>query len=245
MPRRSALAHADAGSRVRRLGVGWPSSRSHGCNPSRGDVMAERAATLVLSGGGARGAFQVGAERVLREEFGFRWERIFGVSVGGLNGALLGQQQYGPLMNLWLEIRELDIYRKVPWPMVAFRIGVQQKLGFYDNSPLRALVQKYAAGRPFRVPVHVGRVSLVSGEFDMVTPDAPDFLDAVWQGATLPVLWEAIGPQAYVDGGVRNVSPLGDALQFNPTQIVVILCNSLGPDTAGCASATARSWPER
>jgi NTE family protein len=192
--------------------------------------MEERAATLVLAGGGARGAFQVGAERVLREEFGFRWERIFGVSVGGLNGTLLGQQEYGELMTLWQSLQERDIYKKIPWPLVAFRIGVQQKLGFYDNSPLRALIQKYAAGRPFRVPVHVGRVSLVSGDFEMVTQDSPGFLDAVWQGATLPVLWEAIGPRAYVDGGLRNVTPLGDALSFNPTRIVVILCSSLGPD---------------
>jgi NTE family protein len=192
--------------------------------------MDERPATLVLSGGGARGAFQAGAERVLREEFGFHWERIFGVSVGGLNALLLGQQEYGRLMDLWLTIRELDVYRKIPWPMVAFRIGVQKKLGFYDNSPLRALIQRQAAGRPFRVPVHVGRVSLVSGEYEMVTHDAPDFLDAVWQGATLPVLWEAIGSRAYVDGGLRNVTPLGDALSFNPPRIVVILCNSLGPE---------------
>jgi NTE family protein len=188
--------------------------------------MSERVATLVLSGGGAKGAFQIGAERVLREELGFRWDRIFGVSVGALNAMLLAQQEYARLMDLWLNIREEDIYRKFSWPVVAFRIAVQHKLGFYDNSPLRALIQKHAAGRPFRIPAHVGRVSLVSGEYELVDHMAPDFTDAVWHSATMPVIWEAIGSKVFVDGGLRNVTPLGDALAFNPTEIVVIPCSS-------------------
>ena len=194
--------------------------------------MAERVATLVLSGGGAKGAFQVGAERVLREEFGFRWERIFGVSVGALNAALLAQQEYARLMDLWLNIREEDIYRKFPWPLLAIRLAVQHKLGFYDGSPLRKLIQKHATGRPFRIPAHVGRVSLVSGEYELVSSEAPDFLDAAWHSATMPVIWEAIGPLAHVDGGLRNVTPLGDALGFKPTEIIVIPCSSAGIDTA-------------
>ncbi|AKJ05972.1 NTE family protein [Archangium gephyra] len=193
--------------------------------------MGERIATLVLSGGGAKGAFQVGAERVLREEFGFRWERIFGVSVGALNATLLAQQEYARLMELWLNIREEDIYRKFPWPVVALRLGLQRKLGFYDDTPMRKLLQKYAGGRPFRTPAHVGRVSLVSGEYELVPSEAPDFLDAVWHSATMPVIWEAIGPQAHVDGGLRNVTPLGDALGFKPTELVVIPCGSAGIDT--------------
>lgn len=187
--------------------------------------MPERRATLVLSGGGAKGAFQIGAERVLREEHGFRWERIFGVSVGALNTLLLAQQEYDRLTQLWLTIREKDIYRKFSWPVLAFRIAIQRKLGLYDDSPMRKLIQQYGANRTFRVPAHVGRVSLVSGEYELVPHTAPDFLDAVWQSATMPVIWEAIGDQAYVDGGVRNVTPLGDALGHHPTEIVVIACS--------------------
>jgi NTE family protein len=188
--------------------------------------MSERVATLVLSGGGAKGAFQIGAERVLREEFGYRWDRIFGVSVGALNATLLAQGEYKRLMDLWMNIREEDIYRKFSWPVVAFRLAVQHKLGFYDDSPLRALIQKHASGRPFQIPAHVGRVSLVSGDYELISNEAPDFLDAVWHSATMPVIWEAIGEQAFVDGGLRNVTPLGDALSFDAKEIVVIPCSS-------------------
>ncbi len=187
--------------------------------------MTSRSATLVLSGGGAKGAFQVGAERVLREEAGFSWERIFGVSVGALNGTLLAQGEYERLLQVWQTIRERDVYKKVGWLKIAWRLAVQRKQGLYDVTPLRKTIEKHAAGRPFQVPLHVGRVSLVSGAYDLVSSDDPMILDAVWHSATMPVIWEPIGPQAYVDGGLRNVTPLGDALAFNPSELVVLLCS--------------------
>ena len=140
-----------------------------------------RRATLVLSGGGAKGAFQVGAEQVLREEGGFEWERIFGVSVGALNGALLAQHEYDRLLHVWQTIRREDLYRKPWWPWLAVRLVILGKAGIYDNTPLRATIQKHVAGRPFRVPLHIGRVSLTSGAYERVRSDQSteaDLLDA-------------------------------------------------------------------
>jgi NTE family protein len=186
-----------------------------------------RPATLVLSGGGAKGAFQVGAERVLREEGGFRWERVLGVSVGALNGAMLGQGRPEDLAEVWRTIREGDVQRRYLWLVVAFRVAILGRRGLYDDRPLRATIQRHLAGRRFQVPVHVGRVSLASGRYELVGSERPEpeFLDAVWQSATMPVVWEPVGPEALVDGGLRNVTPLGDALGFDPTEIVVILAS--------------------
>jgi NTE family protein len=186
-------------------------------------AITTRPAFLVLSGGGARGAFQVGAERVLRDELGFRWRHVFGVSVGALNATLIAQEEYDRLYGLWKAVREEDIYRKFWWLRVLWRVGVRKKLGFYDNRPLRETIEKNAAGRPFRIPVHVGRVSLVSGAYELVGNDEPGFLDAVWESTTMPIVWEPIGAAANVDGGLRNVTPLGDALGFGPPEIVVVL----------------------
>lgn len=185
-------------------------------------------ATLVLSGGGAKGAFEVGAERVLREEHGYTWDRIFGVSVGALNATILAQKEYQRLSDIWFTIREKDIYKKFGWLRVAWRLAVEKKLGAYDNKPLRELIEKNAGAKPFLVPAHVGRVSLTTGEYEMVSSDAPgvntrEFLDAVWASATMPIIWECIGPKGYVDGGLRNVTPLGDALGYSPNEIVVVV----------------------
>ena len=43
---------------------------------------------LVLDGGGARGAYQIGAWKALREA-GVKIEAVAGTSVGALNGALI------------------------------------------------------------------------------------------------------------------------------------------------------------
>jgi NTE family protein len=184
-----------------------------------------RNATLVLSGGGAKGAFEVGAEEVLRNEGGFEWDHVFGVSVGALNGTLLAQQQYDRLRDIWENLREKDVHKKFGWFTIAWRLAVERKRGLYDNRPLRELIQKYAGGGQFKIPLYVGRVSLVSGRYELVSYEDPDILDAVWQSATMPIIWEPLGAKAYVDGGLRNLTPLGDALKQNPDEIVVILCN--------------------
>lgn len=184
--------------------------------------MASRVATLVLSGGGAKGAFEVGAEHVLREEKGYTWDRIFGVSVGALNAALLAQREYQRLKDIWFSIRQEDVYRKFGWFGVAWRIAVLRKLGAYDNKPLMDLIRRNCEGRQFQIPAHVGRVSLTTGNYSTVGSDDPNFLFAVWESATMPIIWECIGEKAYVDGGLRNVTPLGDALHFSPAEIVVV-----------------------
>ena len=192
--------------------------------------MTVRRATLVLSGGGTKGAFEVGAEQVLREDGGFEWERIFGVSVGALNGALLAQGEYQRLLDVWRTIRQEDVYRKVWWPIIAWRLAVLRKTGIYDAAALRKTIHKHAAGRPFKIPLFVGRVSLTSGAYEIVSSDAPHILDAIWHSATMPIIWEPIGKDAWVDGGLRNVTPLGDALDHNPTALVVINCSPDEPD---------------
>lgn len=194
--------------------------------------MRDRRATLVLSGGGTKGAFQVGAEQVLREEGGFQWERIFGVSVGALNGLLLAQGEYQRLLEIWRTIRQEDVYRKVSWPVIAWRLAVLRKAGIYDASALRKTIEKHAAGRPFRIPLYVGRVSLLSGAYDLVSSDSPEILDAVWHSATMPVMWEPIGNGSWVDGGLRNVTPLGDAIAVGPGTLVVVNCSPDPPEPA-------------
>jgi len=193
-----------------------------------------RRATLVLSGGGTKGAFEVGAEQVLREEGGFEWERIFGVSVGALNGALLAQGEYQRLLEVWRTIRQEDVYRKVWWPIIAWRLAVLRKTGIYDARTLRKTIEKQVAQRPFKIPLYVGRVSLTSGAYEIVGSDAPrpDFLDAIWHSATMPIIWQPDGKGAWVDGGLRNVTPLGDALDHNPTALMVINCSPDQPERA-------------
>ena len=65
---------------------------------------------LVLCGGGAKGAYQVGVIRVL-EEFGLLDEvqAVAGASIGGINGALFLQYTPDEIEEFWL---------RCPWSSV-------------------------------------------------------------------------------------------------------------------------------
>ncbi|MDO5719011.1 MAG: patatin-like phospholipase family protein [Tissierellia bacterium] len=64
---------------------------------------------LVLEGGGAKGAFQVGAFKALSES-GYEFDGITGTSIGSLNGAMLCQGDYENLEKLWLELDPEELF---------------------------------------------------------------------------------------------------------------------------------------
>lgn len=65
---------------------------------------------LVLSGGGFKGAFQIGAIDYLREagfiDSNLHFDVIAGISAGALNGAFIATQQYDLLKTIWRRIEE-------------------------------------------------------------------------------------------------------------------------------------------
>jgi NTE family protein len=73
---------------------------------------------LVLSGGGARGAYQVGVLRILAREFPWAVPDILtGVSAGGINAAFLAarqepyQQKIDELAEMWSHLRIDEVFR--------------------------------------------------------------------------------------------------------------------------------------
>ncbi len=73
--------------------------------------MAKRVKTaLVLSGGGFKGAFQIGTLDYLREaglvDSELRFDVVAGISAGALNGAFIASRQYDVLKTIWQRIEE-------------------------------------------------------------------------------------------------------------------------------------------
>ena len=58
---------------------------------------------LVLEGGGAKGAYQIGAWKALKEA-GVKIKGIAGTSVGALNGALICMDDFENAKNIWESI---------------------------------------------------------------------------------------------------------------------------------------------
>jgi len=187
---------------------------------------------LVLSGGGGKGAFQMMAEKYAREVMGYRWDIIAGVSVGALNATMLAMEKYQRLEELWQNISNDKVYRGKLNLLALLKIGLGAK-SVFDNSPLMNLLSQEFEPEKFSVDLRIGTVSLTSGEYISFKPGDSGFERAVLASTAIPVVWEPVYiSDEYpdmVDGGVRNVSPLGDVLDSNPDEVVIINCSPETP----------------
>ena len=59
---------------------------------------------VVLGGGGAKGSYEVGVWKALRE-MGFEYDTVVGSSVGSINGALMVQGDYEIAESMWKTIK--------------------------------------------------------------------------------------------------------------------------------------------
>ncbi|MFR4798878.1 MAG: patatin-like phospholipase family protein, partial [Lentihominibacter sp.] len=58
---------------------------------------------LVLSGGGSRGAYEIGVWKALKT-LGIQIDMVMGTSVGAINGAMIVQDDLNLAENLWLQL---------------------------------------------------------------------------------------------------------------------------------------------
>jgi NTE family protein len=201
---------------------------------------------LVLSGGGARGAFELGALEYIREKQPsyFDFQIVAGVSVGSLNGVMVAQNKFELLQKLWSDISDSKVYSgKLPsnfWEYAALIIGIIfGRRGILGIEPLRKQINEVVNLADIKTDYRCGFVSLVSGEYvpckhvDFGT-DNDNFRKAILASSTMPLIWEPvdeikIGNQTYtelVDGGVRNISPLKDVIVDQPSEIIIINCST-------------------
>lgn len=111
---------------------------------------------LVLEGGGAKGAYQIGAYRALLEH-GFEFDYVMGASIGAINGAMFVQDNLDLAESLWREINYSNIFELEDHDIDGVIdgtavISIIDGLGLLmdiiknkglDTSPLRQLLEKY------------------------------------------------------------------------------------------------------
>ncbi len=99
-------------------------------------------ADLVLSGGGANGAYQAGVIHYLNKR-GVTYSSIYGVSAGALNACAVAQGDVSTIIDLWRSIRRKDIYRGgLNFFTIAKKlIGGSRSL--YDSAPLAKTVRRH------------------------------------------------------------------------------------------------------
>jgi NTE family protein len=193
---------------------------------------------LVLSGGGGRGAYHVGALRFLEEH---EWypDIIVGTSIGAVNGAAIASGHNAhSLWSLWRRLRTDDVQRR-SWSL----FSPDEWDHLLDTSPLRRTLIDEGWIDLSRVnapePSHHLRITVVEAETGQlrVFGNSPDSspgghcepvvitLDHILASCSIPVVYPPtkIGSVTYWDGGTVANTPLGPAVDAGAGDIVVVL----------------------
>ncbi len=120
---------------------------------------------LVLSGGGARGAYQLGCWRAFLER-GIHFAAVAGSSIGALNGALVCQGDWKAAYELWTELTAIPImrpdYAKLSKLAVAFATDVGLML--LPGPELKAVKLIYRAARIAKILSSRGFIGMLAQE---------------------------------------------------------------------------------
>lgn len=195
---------------------------------------------IVLDGGGARGAYQIGAWKALKEA-GVKINAVAGTSVGALNGALICMDDIGSAEKIWSEMafsKVMDVdddwmerlfSHENKFTEVIAEIWKTLSDGGVDVTPLRDLIHEVideekirASGKEFCLLTF----SLTDfKELDLSLDDIPegmleDFLLA--SAYLLGFKNEKLHGKRYIDGGVVNNVPLKSLVRRGYTDIIEI-----------------------
>jgi NTE family protein len=201
---------------------------------SEGAVQKPKRA-LVLSGGGVKGAYQAGALQKWIKEDGHDYDIFCGTSVGAINSSFLCQFAHGQteqaadgLRAFWGRVDADNV--KHQW--FPFReASALWKSSVYDSRPLQAWVKRElreadirASGKKLRIVA----CSWDSGAAYVATEKERLIAQWVLASASYPILLAPIeiDGEVWSDGGMRVVTPLGEAIRAGATHVDVIMCSN-------------------
>ena len=203
---------------------------------------------LVLSGGANKGAYQAGVVYCFLHNLNIHYDILCGVSVGALNASLLATYLRGSeriaaegLQHVWESIERDDLF--VKWPLGLLQAPFKSSV--FDSTPLRNLVRKYfdvGALRVSKKELRIGATCLDSGSYQLFTQADPLIQKAVMASCAIPGLFEPVvmNGKRWVDGGVREITPIKAAIDAGATSIDVVVTSP--PRSVPFAGSEARSW---
>ncbi|HEU0013927.1 MAG TPA: patatin-like phospholipase family protein [Longimicrobium sp.] len=217
--------------------------------------MTQRIA-LVISGGGSKGAFAVGAVKHLMGTLGMEFDLFAGTSTGALITPLLaamGRAALPVLEREYTTVRDADIIRpRQPeeTALVSSSFATTDPLADRIRGQVTEAVWNALRASPKQVflttvNLRTGRLvyfqtgpAAVPSNGDVVrVQDRDTLMRAMLASASIPVLMQPTPipqgtPAEFVDGGVREYAPIQVAIDAGVTDIVCIL---LAPAVRGPA----------
>jgi NTE family protein len=187
---------------------------------------------FVLSGGGALGAFEVGVLNQLDKK-GIKADLVLGTSTGALNATGYSFKGLDFLTKMWEGIKgSEDVFKNRGWLLGPIYMLFGNGKGLNSSEPLVDKINQ-TIDCPPSIPVGVCKVSLKTtaaeyvyakpGEWPKSEKDYTLMRKATLASTTTPIYNDVVDNE-WVDGGLRHIAPLGEAIRQGADEIYVILC---------------------
>lgn len=207
---------------------------------------------IVLEGGGARGAYQIGAWKALKEA-GIAIGGISGASVGALNGALMCMDDLDRACHIWENLTYSKVMNVSDALIEKFRskdLEIQDfqelgsavrkvlKDGGLDVTPLKDLIEGTVDEERIRASereLFVITYSLT--DWKKVVINIKELSDGAMSDALLASAYfpafkrEKLGGKRYMDGGSADNVPIEPLLERGYKNLIVIRIYGLGRDS--------------
>ena len=188
---------------------------------------------LVLEGGGAKGAYQIGAWKALKEA-GVKINAVAGTSVGALNGALICMDELELAQQMWSNLTysqvmdvddtkmELMLEREMPFREAVKEAFRHMSEGGVDVTPLKDMLDKVVDEEKIRnspVDIFIKTFSvdeMKELDIDLKEVEPGQMKDFLLASAYIFPLFknEKLHGKMYIDGGAINI------IDFNPKKSV-------------------------
>jgi NTE family protein len=163
---------------------------------------------------------------------GIRADRVFGASVGAINGAAYAgnptREGVERMADIWRGVKGTDIFPRSaldgPW------VFLQKRPSVHSNSGLRAIIEAgidYESLQDATIPFEAVTTSLTDGRERWLAHGRA--VEAILASSAIPSIFPPviIDGDVLVDGGVVNNVPISRAIAAGCTRIYVLLCGPL------------------
>ncbi|HET9853582.1 MAG TPA: patatin-like phospholipase family protein [Methylomirabilota bacterium] len=230
------------------LGLAAASAAASACAPSVRPLDAPTA--LVLSGGGAKGAYEAGVAAVFVER-GLPIRLVAGSSAGALNAAMIADGRMERLEALWRSLSRDRVYSlRAPvffaglLPGWLTLLALDRAGSLFDPRPLRELID--ASLDLDRIRASPVRLLVITSDLVRREPRLFDnrtiTREALMAAAAVPGAFPAVDVAGtlLVDGGLTGRAPVLEALAAEPGVSRAVVVMSYAPEERGAPPTTMR-----
>lgn len=190
---------------------------------------------IVLSGGGAKGAYQMGVWKALKK-LRIKYDIVTGTSVGAMNGALMINKNFNKAINLWSRVNFGDLFEEVSQNSYdELKKQTIKNKGLKTDKLENLLSKTINPKKILRSRIDYGLVTvdvtkmkpLEIKKSEMSESDLVDYIIA--SASIFPAFkTKDIKNKKYVDGGYFDNLPINLAINMGATEVIAVDLKAVG-----------------